>query len=149
MTSPTNAIAASRFSIVIDGRELATFSELLGINEEVDPTESIATSSSNPTEVIHSRQLGKPQPPTVTLKRAMTGSLELAAWFDTVISGSVAARRSCSVIMYGSDGKPVAKYWLENAWPMKLEIAGMKVGASKELTEIVTLTCDRLQRMAP
>jgi hypothetical protein len=51
--------------------------------------------------------------------------------------------------MYNTHGTPVARYHLENAWPAKIEIGAMKVGASKVLMETVTLTCERIERVAP
>ena len=51
--------------------------------------------------------------------------------------------------MFNSDGKPVAKYWLENAWPSKLDMAGLKAGASEALIETVTLVAEKIQRVAP
>jgi phage tail-like protein len=51
--------------------------------------------------------------------------------------------------MFNSEGKPVAKYWLEKAWPSKMELAGLKAGASEVLMETVTLTCEYIQRVAP
>jgi len=93
---------------------------------------------------------GKLKPPTVTLKRGKNGSMELWAWHESVRKGAMdAARRSCSLIMYNAAGTPVAKYWLEKAWPSKLEISAMKAGASEVMYETVTLVCEHMQRVAP
>jgi hypothetical protein len=37
MATPTDAITAARFSLVIDGHEIASFSDLQGIVAEVEP----------------------------------------------------------------------------------------------------------------
>jgi phage tail-like protein len=81
----------------------------------------------------------------------MTGSLELWSWHEAARKGTMggAARRSCSIIMYNAEGKPVGKYYLENAWPSKMDFAGLKAGASEALIETVTLTCEYIQRVAP
>ena len=82
--------------------------------------------------------------------RGMNGSLELWSWFEAVRHGTVgSARRSCSLIMYNAEGRPVGKYWLEKAWPTKMELAGLKAGAGEALIETVTLTCEYIQRVAP
>ena len=47
------------------------------------------------------------------------------------------------------DGTPVARYHLEMAWPSKLEVGGLKAGASEVLMETVTLVCEHIQRVAP
>jgi hypothetical protein len=44
------------------------------------------------------------------------------------------------------DGSPVARYHLENAWPSKLELSGLKAGASEVLLERATVVCEHLQR---
>ena len=59
------------------------------------------------------------------------------------------ARRSCSLVMYAADGKPVARYHMEHAWPAKIEIGALKAGASEVLMETVTLVCEHIQRVAP
>jgi T4-like virus tail tube protein gp19 len=51
--------------------------------------------------------------------------------------------------MYDTDGTAVAKYYLESAWPAKIEIGGLKAGASEVLYETVTLTCEHIHRVAP
>jgi phage tail-like protein len=147
MSQPVNAITANRFSIVIDGYEIAVFSELQGINAEVEPAEYWESSGTN---IAVNKLPGKLKPPTITLKRGMTGSLELWSWHESVRQGAMgAARRSCSLIMYSAEGKPVGKYWLEKAWPSKMELAGLKAGATEALIETVTLTCEHIQRVAP
>lgn len=122
-------ISASRFSLTIDGYEIATFSELGGINSEIEPSEYWEAKN----DEVQVRKLpGKTKPPTITLKRGATGSLELWTWHEAVRTGKLsAARRSCSLTMYNADGQPVAKYWLSNAWPSKLELAASKRGRRK------------------
>jgi hypothetical protein len=39
-----------------------------------------------------------------------------------VVSASPASARSCTLTMYSTDGTATAKYYLENAWPSKVEI---------------------------
>jgi phage tail-like protein len=146
MTKPADAITAARFSIVIDGYEIASFSDLQGITAEVEPVPYL---ESNDKEVHYNQLPGKLKPPTVTLKRGKNGSMELWAWHESVRKGESGARRSCSLIMYNAEGTPVAKYWLERAWPSKLDISAMKAGASEVMYETVTLVCEHMQRIAP
>ena len=147
MTQPAVVITANRFAIVIDGYEIAVFSELSGINSEVDASEYWESSGD---AVAVNKLPGKFKPPTVTLKRGMNGSLELWSWHEAARKGTMgAARRSCSLIMDNAEGKPVGKYWLEKAWPIKMELAGLKAGAGEALIETVTLTCEYIQRVAP
>ena len=147
MTQPVDVITANRFSITIDGHEIATFAELSGITAEIEPAEYWETTASDPTV---SKLAGKVKPPRITLKRGMNGSLELWAWQEAVRKGTMGAgRRSCTLTMFNSEGKPVGRYWLEKAWPTKMELAGLKAGTGAALMETVTLTCEYIQRVNP
>jgi phage tail-like protein len=85
-------------------------------------------------------------PPTVTLKRGKSKDMGIFAWHQSVVEGQLAAaRESCTLTMYATDGTATAKYYLESAWPSKVEISGLKAGASEVLYETVTLTFDDIQ----
>jgi len=145
--APGDAITAARFSIVIDGYQIASFSELIGISTEVEPVELLESTEK---EVMLKKLPGKKKPPTLTLKRGKNQSMELWLWHEAVLMGDiVAARKSCSLVMYATDGTAVARYHLEMAWPSKLEVGGLKAGASEVLYETVTIVCEHIQRVAP
>jgi phage tail-like protein len=141
-TGPNDALTAARFSLTIDGVEIAQFSELVAITTEADPPDLA-------TQLI--RKLpGKRVPPTVTLRRGMTRGLELAAWHDAAIEGrGTEARRNASLTAYDTAGQAVAKYYLENAWPSKVEISALTAGASDVLMETVTFAAERAKRAEP
>jgi len=142
---PNDALTAARFSITIDGYEIASFSELQGITTEVEPVDFLESTDK---EVVFKKLPGKRKPPTIVLKRGKNSSMELWAWHEAVLQGNiVAARKSCSLIMYNYDGAPVARYHLEQAWPSKLEVGGLKAGASEVLMETVTIVCENIQRV--
>jgi phage tail-like protein len=144
---PNDAITASRFSIVIDGYQIASFSELVGITTEVEPVELMESTDKS---VVLKKLPGKTKPATLTLKRGKNQSMELWLWHEAVLMGDImAARKSCSLVMYATDGTPVARYHLEMAWPSKLEVGALKAGASEVLMETVTLVCEHIQRVAP
>jgi phage tail-like protein len=50
--------------------------------------------------------------------------------------------------MYGADGKPVARYHMENAWPSIVKVGALKAGANDVLMETVTIVCETLQRVS-
>src|SRR4051794_6211067 len=128
---PTEAITAARFSITIDGYEIATFPELTGITTEVEPVDYLDATDK---QVALTKLPGKAKPPTVVLKRGKTSGVELWDWHETVRRGDMAAaRKNCTLVMYNTDGKPVARYHLEHAWPSKLEIGALKAGSSEVL----------------
>ena len=141
-------ITASRFGISIDGVQVAIFSELAGISSGVD-AEDVEWVSRDGTVTV--KLPGKRTPPTVTLKRGMTRSLELNAWHELVILGDVAAaRKNVTLTMFNVAGEPVARWHLENAWPAKFDIGGLKAeDGSSALIETVTLVCDHIRRVSP
>lgn len=144
---PNDALTAARFSVTIDGYEIASFSELAGITTEVKAVDFLESTDK---EVIFKKLPGTRTPPTIVLKRGKNAGMELWAWHQAVLEGDiVAARKSASLVMYNTDGKPVARYHMEHAWPAKIEIGALKAGASEVLMETVTIVCESLQRVAP
>jgi phage tail-like protein len=140
-TVPAPVATVARFSITIDGVEIGQFSDLVAISSTVEPAE------------VESGELSRPAarkiPPTVTLRRGHTKDMGIFTWHEAVLGGVPKAKKSASLTMYSADGKPVAKYFLESAWPSEVSITGLKSEAGEVLQETVTLTCDRLQRVSP
>jgi phage tail-like protein len=142
-----DAHAASRFSITVDGVEIAQFSELVELSSGVDPSEL----SLGPAEKrgAGARKLpGKRPPPTVTLRRGQTNDLGVFDWHHDSVGGR-AERRDAVLVIFDARGQAIARYHLESAWPAKVVISGLKAGASEVLYETVTLTCEDIQRVAP
>ena len=143
--NPT-VMTASSFVIQVDGIQVATFSELSGINTEVEPVEYIATGRDG---LVHTKQYGKTKPPQVTLKRGLDTETYMWAWHQAVLQGDPAARKTCSLQLFAASqspksGQPLITYVLENAWPSKLEISAMKAGATEVVAETVVLHCDQI-----
>jgi phage tail-like protein len=127
-------ITAARFSITVDGYEIASFSELAGITTEVEPVDA-------PRGTARARGLAR-------LSRPLSGDQSLAVWHEAVLNGDlVAARRTLELVAYNSAGKPVLRYHLENAWPSQLEISKLRAGVSEPLMETVTIVSERIQRV--
>jgi phage tail-like protein len=146
MAATADPITASRFSITIDGYEIAAFSELKGITTEVKPVEHLESTDK---ELVLKKLPGKPEPATIELVRGKTADMALWAWHEAVLQGDIlAARKSCSLVMYGADGKPVARYHMEAAWPSVVKIGAMKAGQNDVLMETVVIVCEHLQRVS-
>jgi phage tail-like protein len=139
-------ITAARFSITVDGYEIASFSELAGIRTEIKTVEFVESGEKG---LIQRNLPSNPVLAQITLKRAQTQDPQMWSWHEAARFGEMgAARRSCSLVMYDASGKPVARYHLENAWPAKIELGALRAGSSEVLTETITLVCDHLQRVA-
>ena len=118
-----DAMTSARFSLTVDGIEIASFSELV--------------SASTP---------GGSH--TLTFKRGQTNSMDMLAWHQTVVEGQrTAARKSATLVMHNASGEPVARYHLENAWPSKVEIGAVKADSNDILIETVTFTATDVRRI--
>jgi phage tail-like protein len=142
-----DALSATRFSISIDGKEIGSFSGLTGISSGADAAEYVQTGSTGQ-QITKSLLPASRKLPSVVLSRGLTTSLEISAWHQSVLAGQLTARKNVSLVMYGADGKPVARYHLENAWPSKLDVTGLKAGSAQLLMETVTIVSERIQRVS-
>jgi phage tail-like protein len=139
-TDTTAGIAPTRFSLTIDGIEIAQFAELSSIKSEIAPDDLAG--------LLLKKLPGKRTPPTITLRHGLTDDVQMWAWHESARQAHGEARKNASLTMYDTAGNPVARYHLENAWPSTIEIGARKAGANEVLYETVTLTCEDIQRVA-
>jgi phage tail-like protein len=141
-----DALSAARFELIIDGHSMAQFTELAEIAAEAGPVEFIETGPDLP---ILKQLPGKRRPPTLILRRPRGNDTRLLAWYHASAGqGRTPVKKLCTLAVYNTDGKPVARYHLTDAWPSKLEIGGLKAGSSPVLMETVTMTCEFIQRVS-
>ena len=140
-SSAGDAITVDRYSLSADGVEIAQFSELVGMTSESEPTD-IAGS-------ILKKLPGK-QTSAVVLRRALTADLHMSAWHEAALEGpTLVSRKSATVVMFDTAGRPVARFELEYAWPSKIEFGSLKSGTNDVLSETVTFAFKKLRRVAP
>ena len=130
-----SGISAALYVLSVDGLAQAKYTGLTGIRSEIEPATGTAGTAG---------QFGTASPPTVTLTRDADGSTYAWAWHQAALAGKPAARRTCTLAMQDAAGKPLMTYVLENAWPSKIDIAGMKAGASEVVMETIELVCDSI-----
>jgi phage tail-like protein len=130
-----------RFSLIVDGAEVASFGELASLRSEIEPKEYLDSGSPI--------NLNRVKPPSATLSRGLSRSAVLWTWHAQVLSGDPAARKTCSLVGFSTAGDPLVRYSLQNAWPAKLELGAAKAGSSQVVVETVTLIMDRLVRVNP
>lgn len=145
--SAANLVSANRFVVQIDGSTgmgngSISFSELAGITSEVEPAEYYSTSQTMGVNLT--KTYGKVKPATITLKRGVDNDQSLWIWHNRVIVGDPTARATCSLLLQNTAREVLARYQLINAWPSKLDVAGMKAGASEVLIASCTLVCDQI-----
>lgn len=81
----------------------------------------------------------------VTLRRGVTGNLELVHWLRTVIAGQP-ERRTVVIRLMSEDRSEVALSWkLLNAWPRRQVFGPFRAGASEVAIEELVLAAEGLE----
>lgn len=151
-TSITDAargtVLTSAIFMISNSAGQASFSELAGISSEVEQTEYMQAGAKGPE---FGRFVGKTKPPSITLKRAMGAGGDTTwiwAWHSAARAGLPGAYRETTFKLYGTGEDPTGagslSYTLVNAFPSKVEIGGMKAGATEIVIQTVTLQCDEI-----
>ncbi|MEV6601450.1 phage tail protein [Actinoplanes sp. NPDC051346] len=141
----TEIISAAVFRLEVIGMEPINFAELVGISSEVENAEYMAAGS---TGAVFSRHFGRTKPPTITLKRGLDLNGELWLWHQKVRNLMYDAYKDAALKLYGPgddlNGAARVTYMMSNAWPSKVEVSGVKAGATDIVYQTVTLMCDDL-----
>ena len=143
---PTDALASYHFSIEIDGVTVAQFQEVSGLTTEIDVIE-LKENTRDGKYIVH-KLPGNRKPPTITLKRAKSQSMDIMNWHQQIYNGNVAgARKNGSVVLYSYDHTEVGRYNFINAWPSKVSMSTLKSSGNEILMEEVTIVCEELERV--
>jgi len=143
---PTDALASYHFSIEIDGVQVAQFQEVSGLTSEIDVIQ-LKENTKDGKYLVHMLP-GNPKPPTITLKRAKSSSMDLYNWHQQIHGGNVpGARKNGSVVLYSYDHTEVGRYNFVNAWPSKLSMSTLKSSGNEILMEECTIVCEELTRV--
>jgi len=142
----TQVISAARFYIEFTNLGRIAFSELGGISSKVASQEYIYNTSEGAT--VHTKQYGKTEPPTITLKRGLDidGNARLMAWHAMARVGQSDGRGDGFLVVMDADTltKVEITYDLHNAWCSELTISGMKAGDSAVATIECKITCESI-----
>jgi phage tail-like protein len=139
-------IAASRFGLSVDGVNIATFSELQGITTKVDVIE-FRESTAEGVRIVKIPGATAPEG-EVKFKMAMGSNLSMNSWLEAAQAGMMdEARKSCSLVMYDAENKPVARFYLENAWPAKCVLSPMRAGGNDVLQQEWSIVYETIQRV--
>jgi len=149
LAAPGSIAAAPRgkngqIALTIGADELAVFDELLGIAQEVEVVEAQDGGASGP--AFTRRRPGRQKLTDVTLRRPLSDDLTVAAWYQEVLSGEISAFRNVTLTAYDRINKPIARYTLVNAWPLKVDVGALT--DEQGMYETVTLTCEAILRIA-
>src|SRR5215467_14641815 len=143
---PTDALASYHYSIEIDGVMVAQFQEVSGLTSEIDVIE-LKENTKDGKYIVH-KLPGNRKPPTITLKRAKSSSMELYQWHQQIFQGNVSgASKNGSVVLYSYDNTEISRYNFINSWPSKLFFFFKQKTAYEILMEECTIVCEELQRV--
>jgi phage tail-like protein len=129
------------FVVEIDGTTITGFTEVSGLDAEVEVVEY--REGADPSS---SRKLpGMQKYSNITLKRGITGDLSLWNWMQSILSGKP-DRRNMSIILLNDSREPVARWNVVRAWPAKYQAPGLSASASEVGVESLELTHEGLVR---
>jgi phage tail-like protein len=129
------------FVVEIDGTTITGFTEVSGLDAEVEVVEY--REGADPSS---SRKLpGMQKYSNITLKRGITGDLSLWNWMQSILSGKP-DRRNMSIILLNDSREPVARWNVVRAWPAKYQAPALSASASEVGVESLELTHEGLVR---
>jgi phage tail-like protein len=138
-----DAAVGHSFGLELDGARVSMLTEVTGLGWERDVIE--VREGGDPAATTR-RIPGRLKPGQVTVTRGLTTDLTFEQWMrDPVPVGQ--PRRSVSLALFDTQGRAVARYHLENAWPSKLEVTGLKAAGTEVAVESLTLVHEGLQRV--
>jgi phage tail-like protein len=123
-------VTAARFSITIDGYEIASFAELRNLDESAIPFAYVPPNG-GPTKLMVRG--------TATLLRALTTDRSLWTWFERMTAGREPRPMTMTLVVYGPDGAPIRTFVLHNSFPVRLGIASLKSSGTEVAMEELTL----------
>jgi phage tail-like protein len=139
-------VSAARFVIDFPGSPVGRmgFSELGGINSKVASQEYIYNDNTGNT--VHTKQFGKTEPPTISLKRAVdqAGTNAILLWHAKARDGDATARVPGTLTVYDAGKNVQAQYFIDDAWVSEVSISSMKAGASDVAMLECKITCTKI-----
>ncbi|ONI81524.1 hypothetical protein ALI144C_19615 [Actinosynnema sp. ALI-1.44] len=135
-------VSAARFWVRCDTWATGLgFSKLAGFTTEVEFQEySYTNRNSN----VHTKQFGRPLPPSVTLERGLDapGYKKFFDWHTQARKNDPQAKLPALFTIMSASGHPALSCVLENAWCSKLDIDPAEAGGSAVVRMRVTIVCD-------
>jgi phage tail-like protein len=129
-----------RFYVEIDGVPQAIFTEVNGLQVEVEVFEYQEGGSNG----VSYRLPGRGKISNLTLKRGMTKSNDFFSWCMDVAGGKI-VRRNVSVVMYDVGGSEVLRWNLVGAYPVKWSGPDFQAAGNVMAVETVELAHSGLQ----
>ena len=133
-------VLSHNFSVEIDSVFVAGFSEVSGLQSEIE-VEEYREGGLN--EYIHKCAGPVKYISNLILKKGVTDNTELWTWYKQTMQGSV-QRKRVTVVLMNSAGEEWRRWILQNAYPVKWTGPEMKASASEVAIETLELAHDGL-----
>ncbi len=129
--------AVFRFAVQIDGITEAVFTECTLPALEVEVHEQPEGGLNNAVHQIPGRIKGG----KITLKRGLTSSSDLLAWYMKVAQGQIeASQREVSIVMYDSTAGEIMRWSFSQAFPSKWSGPSFSSGSNQVAIETLELS---------
>jgi phage tail-like protein len=145
--NPGDSLPATKFSIQIDGIQVAWFSQISGLSKSVDVIKHVQNNPQGTAKI--SMLAGITQGGQVTLTRGSDMNSDFKAWLEDGVSGNMAvARKNISVIYMDTMSNPIKRFNLTNAWCCEHKYGDLEAGSSSPLNETVTITYEDIKEVS-
>ena len=142
---PADPISAFSFALEIQGVAEAIFREASGFGSESQIVEFKQQGPKGQT-FIH-KIPGTMKWQNISLKRGITGNLELWKWRQQGIDGQgEKARLDGAIVGYDEDGTEKIRYNFRRGWPSKWDASGLNAAGNDPIIESIEITHEGLER---
>jgi phage tail-like protein len=138
----TDPFASFNFSLEIDGITKAGFSEVTGLNAEVNIIEYRDGKDGNTPRKLP----GLFKQGNITLKRGVIQDAEMFKWFKTGMDGDIDRKQSISIVLLDEKRTEKVRWNLSQAWPSKYIGADMKANANEIAIESLEICHEGMER---
>ncbi|MBL0388120.1 phage tail protein [Tumebacillus sp. ITR2] len=125
-------VGAYRFSVELKGITVASFSEVSGLQSEIEYEEYNEGGVNDFTYRFPKRTKYSP----IVLKRGLSDSFELWQWYQNTTQGNV-QKKDGAVILNDATGQEVCRWSFQDAYPVKW--SGAELNASRSEVAIETM----------
>ena len=137
-----DAAVGHSFGLEVDGVRVTMLTEVGGLAMERDVIE--VREGGDPDGATR-RLPGRMKAGEVTVTRGLTADLTFDQWMRDPVPVGV-PRRAVSLALFDAEGRAVARYHLEHAWPSRLEVTGLRSGGGEVVAESLTLVHEGIER---
>jgi phage tail-like protein len=142
MAARQDPFGSFNFIVEIDGKTISGFSEVSGLEAEVEVVEYREGSDPMTTH----KAPGLQKYANITLKRGITGDLTLWQWMQSVLGGNP-DRRNLSIVLLNEQRQAVARWNLVRAWPTKYIAPALNSATSDVSLETLEIAHEGLTRV--